>query len=73
MVWNENLLEAAIAGKEVPAISIVAKAEGLRPNALLKQVASGRVIIMQTDGKQRLGVVPSTRIQVRKFSEEMEK
>ena len=56
MAWNENLLEAAIAGKEVPAISIVAKAEGLRPNALLKQVASGRVIIMQRDGKQPIGI-----------------
>jgi phosphomethylpyrimidine synthase len=56
MDWNANLLEAAIAGKEVPAISIVAKAEGLRPNALLKQVASGRVIIMQRDSKQPIGI-----------------
>jgi len=56
MPLNENLLDAAIAGKEVQAIYAVAKAEGVRPNFLMKQVALGRVVIMQRDCNQPLGI-----------------
>jgi hypothetical protein len=52
---NKNLIMAAIAGEEVPVINEVAKAEGVRPNILLKQVALGRVVIIQRDGKQPIG------------------
>ncbi|MDM7912794.1 MAG: phosphomethylpyrimidine synthase ThiC, partial [Methanotrichaceae archaeon] len=53
---SENLLEAAIAGKEVPVINSVAKAEGMKPNFLQRQIASGRIVIMQRDGKPAVGL-----------------
>jgi thiamine biosynthesis protein ThiC len=48
---NKNLLTAAIAGEEVPVIDEVAKTEGVRPDFLRRQIASGRVAVMQRDGK----------------------
>jgi len=53
---NENLIDATKAGKEVQAIYAVAKAERVRPTFLRKQVASGRVVILQRDGKQPVGI-----------------
>jgi len=53
---NENLLEAVIAGKEVPVINSVAKAEGMRPDFILRQIASGRIVIMQRNGKPAVGI-----------------
>jgi phosphomethylpyrimidine synthase len=64
MPLNENLLDAAIAGKEVQAIYAVAKAEGVRANFLMKQVALGRVIIMQRDGNRPLGIGESLRTKI---------
>jgi phosphomethylpyrimidine synthase len=61
---NKNLITAAIAGEEVPVINEVAKAEGVRPNFLLKQVALGRVVIMQRDGKQPIGIGESLRTKI---------
>jgi phosphomethylpyrimidine synthase len=53
---DKNLLKAAIAGEEIPAIIAVAKAEGVKPQILLKQVALGRVAIMQRFGKPLIGI-----------------
>lgn len=61
---NENLLYAANAGKEVRAISIVARAEGIRPVLLSKLVASGRAVIMQRDGKPPLGIGENLRTKI---------
>ena len=61
---NENLLDAANVGKEVQAIYAVAKAEGVRPTFLLRQVASGRVVILQRDGKQPVGIGESLRTKI---------
>ena len=52
----ENLLEAAVAGRDVPVINSVARVEGVRPNFLLRQIASGRIVIMQRDGKPAVGI-----------------
>lgn len=35
---DEDLLEATVAGKEVPAVNAVAKAEGVKPRILSKQM-----------------------------------
>lgn len=61
---SENILESAIAGKEVHAISEVAKAEGIDPHFLVKLVASGRVIIMQRTGKPPVGIGESLRTKI---------
>jgi len=53
---RENLLQAAIGGREPPAARMVAEAEGISPVVLLKQVAAGRVVIMQRDGRPPLGI-----------------
>lgn len=53
---SENLLEAAIAGRDVQVINSVAKVEGIRHDFLLRQIASGRVVIMQRDGKPAVGI-----------------
>jgi phosphomethylpyrimidine synthase len=64
MSFRENLIEAAIAGREAPAINAVAKTEGMRSDYLLKQVATGRVVIMQRDGKPPLGIGGGLRTKV---------
>ncbi len=64
MSFKDNLLEAAIAGREAPAINAVAKTEGVRPDFLLRQVATGRVVIMQRDGKPPLGIGEGLRTKV---------
>ena len=61
---NENILDAAIAGEEVQAIYAVAKAEGVRPTLLLKQVGSGRVVILQRDGKKPVGIGEGLRTKI---------
>ncbi|MGA9098167.1 MAG: phosphomethylpyrimidine synthase ThiC [Methanotrichaceae archaeon] len=53
---DNNLLEAAIAGGDVPVINAVAKAEGVVPNVILRQIARGRIVIMQRDGKPPIGI-----------------
>lgn len=53
---SENLYEAAIIGREEPVIDIVAKQEGVSSNFLLSQIASGRVVVMQRDGKPPVGI-----------------
>jgi phosphomethylpyrimidine synthase len=64
MELSENILDAAIAGKEVQAIYAVAKAEGVRANFLMKQVALGRIVIMQRDGNRPLGIGESLRTKI---------
>jgi phosphomethylpyrimidine synthase len=61
---NESLLESAISGKEVNAIYAVAKAEGLKPNFLLKQLALGRAVIMQRKGKLPVGIGEGLRTKI---------
>jgi phosphomethylpyrimidine synthase len=53
---NENLLAAVIAGEDVPVIDEVAKTEGVKRDFLRRQIASGRVAVMQRDGKPSLGI-----------------
>jgi phosphomethylpyrimidine synthase len=64
MSLNETLLESANAGKEVQAIYAVAKAEGVKSTFLLKQVALGRVVILQREGKQPVGIGESLRTKI---------
>ena len=47
---------AAIAGEDVPVIDEVAKTEEVKPDFLRRQIASGRVAVMQRDGKPSLGI-----------------
>jgi phosphomethylpyrimidine synthase len=61
---RENLLQAAIGGREPPAARMVAEAEGISPVVLLKQVAAGRVVIMQRDGRPPLGIGEGLRTKV---------
>ena len=56
MSSRENILQAAIGGREPPAVRMVAEAEGISSAVLLKQVATGRVVIMQRDGRPPLGI-----------------
>ena len=53
---NKNFLEAAIAGEEVPVIDEVAKTEGVDSDFLRRQIASGRIVVMQRDGEPPLGI-----------------
>ena len=53
---KKNLLTAAIAGEDVLVIDEVAKREGVKPNFLRRQIASGRVAVMLRDGKPSLGI-----------------
>ncbi len=53
---DENILVAAIAGKECLAITAAAKEEGVESDYLLKQVASGRAVIMQRFGQPPIGI-----------------
>ncbi|MDD1759984.1 MAG: phosphomethylpyrimidine synthase ThiC [Methanothrix sp.] len=61
---SENLLDAAIAGKEVQAIYAAAKAEGRQPSNLITQIASVRVVIMQRGGKQSIGIGEGLRTKI---------
>ncbi len=53
---DKNLLTAAIAGEDVPVIDEVAKIEGVKPDFLRRQIASGRVAVMLRDGEPPLGI-----------------
>ncbi|MDD1752842.1 MAG: phosphomethylpyrimidine synthase ThiC, partial [Methanotrichaceae archaeon] len=53
---DENLLEAVIAGKEVPVVNAVAKAEGVKPRILSKQIALGHVVVMQRCDQPPIGI-----------------
>ena len=61
---SENLLRAAIADKDAAVICEVADAEGVNPDFLRRQIASGRVIVMQRDGKPPLGIGESLRTKI---------
>jgi phosphomethylpyrimidine synthase len=54
--FDKNLLLAAIAGKETSVIDKVADLEGVKPNFLCRQIASGRIVVMQRDGEPPLGI-----------------
>ena len=60
----ENLLNAAIAGKNCPAIDAVAKAEGIESDFLRKQIVSGRAVIMQRCGQPRVGIGNSLKTKI---------
>jgi phosphomethylpyrimidine synthase len=64
MPLGNNLLQSAAAGKEVMAINMVAREEGMDPNLLLRKVASGRVVIMQRDGKPPVGIGEGLRTKI---------
>jgi len=53
---NRSLLLAVIAGRETSVIDEVADSEEVEPNFLRRQMASGRVVIMQRDGEPPLGI-----------------
>jgi phosphomethylpyrimidine synthase len=53
---NKNLLPAAIAGNKTSVIGEVADREGVTPNFLIRQIASGRIVVMQRDEKPPLGL-----------------
>jgi len=53
---SENLLLAAIAGKDLQIINEVADTEGVSPDFLRMQIASGRVVIMQRCEKPPVGI-----------------
>jgi phosphomethylpyrimidine synthase len=53
---NKNLLPAAIAGNKTSVIGEVADREGVTPNFLIRQIASGRIVVMQRDEKPPLGI-----------------
>jgi len=50
------LIYEASAGKQTPAIEKVACAEGIRYSILAKLVASGKVVIMQREGRPPVGI-----------------
>ena len=52
---NDNLLELARKGRMPPAVRAVAKVEGISAKVLLERLASGRVVIMQREGKPPVG------------------
>ena len=64
MSSRENLLQAAIGGREPPAVRMVARAEGISSAVLLKLVAAGRVVIMERDGRPPLGIGEGLRTKV---------
>jgi phosphomethylpyrimidine synthase len=64
MLLNENLLEAAIAGRDHPVISAVAKAEEVSPSFLQRQIASGRIAVMQRHGKPPVGIGEGLRTKI---------
>jgi phosphomethylpyrimidine synthase len=53
---NKNLLPAAIAGNKTSVIGEVADREGVTANFLIRQIASGRIVVMQRDEKPPLGI-----------------
>jgi len=50
-----NLLELARQGRMSPAVKQIAKAEGVRPEMIVRGLASGRIVIMQREGKPSVG------------------
>jgi phosphomethylpyrimidine synthase len=64
MLLSENLLEAAVAGRDLPVINEVAKAEGVRPSFIQRQVASGRIVVMQRRGKPPVGIGEGLRTKI---------
>ncbi|MCJ7445198.1 MAG: phosphomethylpyrimidine synthase ThiC [Methanotrichaceae archaeon] len=56
IILDENLLDAAIAGKDILAVNKVGTAEGVNPNFLLRQIALGHVVIMQRFGEEPIGI-----------------
>ena len=64
ILQSENLLEAAVAGRDLPVINSVAKAEGLRPSFIQRQIASGRIVVMQRRGKPPVGIGEGLRTKI---------
>jgi phosphomethylpyrimidine synthase len=61
---NDNLLELSRKGRMPPAVRAVAKAEGVSAKVLLDRLASGRVVIMQREGKPPVGFGEGLRTKV---------
>jgi phosphomethylpyrimidine synthase len=64
MLLSENLLMDAIAGRDHPVIRAVAEAEGVSPSFLQRQIASGRIVVMQRRGKPPLGIGEGLRTKI---------
>jgi len=64
MLLSESLLMAAIAGRDHPVISVVAGAEGVSSSFLLRQIASGRIVVMQRCGKPPVGIGEGLRTKI---------
>lgn len=61
---SENLLEAAMAGRDHPVIDAVAEAEGVSPAFLQGQIASGRIVVMQRREKPPVGIGEGLRTKI---------
>ncbi|MDH7593043.1 MAG: phosphomethylpyrimidine synthase ThiC [Methanomicrobiales archaeon] len=61
---NGTLLERARSGAGDEAIRAVARSEGVRPELLRKQVASGRAVIVQREGKRPVGIGEGLRTKI---------
>lgn len=61
---SENLLDAAMAGRDHPVIDAVAEAEGVNPTFLQGQIASGRIVVMQRGGKLPMGIGEGLRTKI---------
>jgi phosphomethylpyrimidine synthase len=59
-----NLLESAKLGREVRAMELVARAEGVEASFLRQKIAAGRVIIMQRAGAPPVGIGEGLRTKV---------
>lgn len=61
---SENLLEAVVAGRDLPVINEVAKAEGVSPSFIQGQIVSGRIVVMQRRGKPPVGIGEGLRTKI---------
>ncbi len=61
---SENLLEAAIAGRDHPVIDAVAEVEGVSHAFLQGQIATGRIVVMQRREKPPIGIGEGLRTKI---------
>lgn len=59
-----TILDDALAGKETDVIKRAARIEGMKPSIMVKLVASGRVVIMQREGKPPVGIGQGLRTKI---------
>jgi len=61
---GESLLAAAVAGSDHPVIELVARAEGVSHSFLHRQIASGRIVVMQRQGNSPVGIGEGLRTKI---------